>query len=303
VGERLSAASSSATSSAAIIARLGGAHLVPSRVQDAAERAVAAGLQRLNRPGLEAALVASIPARRSARDGRWRRLRRSTFNRATRSKRQPGSAFKAARLHGGTRHGYSPRVHAVGSAKRLGAAKTPNGARGTLTARAEQMTLRAALLESNNAAAANLQQRVGARTVLRGRGRRRTRRPARRAVARAGQRPGVADRSDCRLHDVPGRGSGGASPKASSASSTGPARRCSTGRVARPHVDSEAVAFRWSACSRRSRRGTAPRDESRDVRGPGTCRSESVEHLRAGRVEDADDASGTHHLTRARNIV
>jgi penicillin-binding protein 1A len=67
-------------------------------LQEAAERAVAAGVQRLARPGgppLEAALVAIDP-----RTGDVLAMvggssyNRSTFNRATRSRRQAGSAFK-----------------------------------------------------------------------------------------------------------------------------------------------------------------------------------------------------------------
>src|SRR6185295_4173542 len=64
-------------------------------LQDAAERAVAAGLDRLRRPGLEAALVAIDPS-----SGDILALvggadyARSTYNRAVRSRRQPGSAFK-----------------------------------------------------------------------------------------------------------------------------------------------------------------------------------------------------------------
>src|SRR5213075_611721 len=64
-------------------------------VQDAAERAVAAGLDRLRRPGLEAALVAIDPTTGDilamVGGGNYAR---TTFNRAVRSRRQPGSAFK-----------------------------------------------------------------------------------------------------------------------------------------------------------------------------------------------------------------
>src|SRR5262249_49974908 len=65
------------------------------RVQDAAERAVAAGLKQLNRRDLQAALVAMDPqtgevlAMVGGAD-----YTKSTFNRAIRSRRQPGSAFK-----------------------------------------------------------------------------------------------------------------------------------------------------------------------------------------------------------------
>src|SRR5205823_3748879 len=59
-------------------------------VQDAAERAVASGLRRLNRPGLEAALVAIEPSTGNvlAIVG-GANYSVSTFNRATRGRRQP----------------------------------------------------------------------------------------------------------------------------------------------------------------------------------------------------------------------
>ncbi len=137
-------------------------------VQDAAERAVAAGLQRLNRPGLEAALVAIDPATGDllAMVG-GADYRRSTFNRATRSRRQPGSAFKPLVYAAALAHGYSP-VSTLSDLRRVSAPQNPEWSpRNAHGEQPETMTLRAALLESNNAAAANLQQRVGARTVLR----------------------------------------------------------------------------------------------------------------------------------------
>src|SRR5205823_9859378 len=64
-------------------------------VQDAADRAVVNGLARLNRRGLQAALVAIEPSTGNllAMVGGGD-FRASTYNRATRSRRQPGSAFK-----------------------------------------------------------------------------------------------------------------------------------------------------------------------------------------------------------------
>src|SRR4029450_8382691 len=64
-------------------------------IQEAAERAVEGGLRRLNSKDLQAALVAIDPrtgdilAMVGGRD-----FRQSQFNRAARSRRQPGSAFK-----------------------------------------------------------------------------------------------------------------------------------------------------------------------------------------------------------------
>src|SRR5205814_4026356 len=64
-------------------------------LQDAAERAVEGALRRYGKPDLQAALVAIDPATGDilAMVG-GRNFRESQFNRAWRSKRQPGSAFK-----------------------------------------------------------------------------------------------------------------------------------------------------------------------------------------------------------------
>jgi penicillin-binding protein 1A len=112
-------------------------------LQDAAERAVAAGLRRLNRKGLEAALVALDP-----RTGNVLAMvggadyRQSTFNRAVRARRQPGSAFKPFLFAAALARGYSPVSIGEGG-----------------------LTLRAALAESNNEFALALQQRIGTRAV------------------------------------------------------------------------------------------------------------------------------------------
>ncbi|MEP7306446.1 MAG: PBP1A family penicillin-binding protein [Acidobacteriota bacterium] len=136
-------------------------------IQDAAERAVTSGLGRLNRPGLQAALVAIDPA-----NGNLLALvggsdyRKSTYNRATRSRRQPGSAFKPIVYAAALAHGYSPvsvlsNLDAVAGPGDL--EWTPQNADHT---RPAELTLRAALVESNNAAAVDLQQKIGVRTVL-----------------------------------------------------------------------------------------------------------------------------------------
>jgi penicillin-binding protein 1A len=137
-------------------------------VQEAAERAVAAGLQRLNIRGLEAALVAIDPGTGDllAMVGGSNYLR-STYNRAVRSRRQPGSAFKPILYAAALDHGFSP----VSVIPNLRAVSTPGNPewipRNADNREPEQLTVRAALVESNNAAAASLQQQIGSGPVLR----------------------------------------------------------------------------------------------------------------------------------------
>jgi 1A family penicillin-binding protein len=136
-------------------------------VQEAAERAVATGLARLNRPGLQAALVAINPSTGDllamVGGGDYRK---STYNRATRGRRQPGSAFKPFVYAAALASGYSP-VSVLSKLDVVSAPSdpewTPRNAEGD---HPSALTLRAALLESNNAAAVNLQQQVGVHTVV-----------------------------------------------------------------------------------------------------------------------------------------
>ncbi len=137
-------------------------------IQDAAERAVASGLARLHHPGLEAALVALDPSTGDilamVGGGDYER---STFNRATRSRRQPGSAFKPIVYAAAIEHGYSP-VSILVNLRNVSAPGDPEWSpRNGEGEQADALTLRAALLESNNAAAADLQQQIGSRAVLR----------------------------------------------------------------------------------------------------------------------------------------
>ena len=140
-------------------------------VQEAAERAVAGGLQRLNRPGLEAALVAIDPATGDilAMVG-GANYQNSTFNRAIRSRRQPGSAFKPLVYASALANGYSP-VSVLSDLQNVSAPDDPEWRPRSVAhgegVPADALTLREALLESNNAAAAALQQLVGSRAVLR----------------------------------------------------------------------------------------------------------------------------------------
>lgn len=139
-------------------------------VQDAAEKAIAAGLKRIGRPGIEAALVALDPTTGDVLamvgGGDYQR---STFNRATRGQRQPGSTFKPFVYATALEKGYSP----VSVLTHLDTVTAPapgdpewspkNAESGT----PDIMTLRAALMDSNNAAAVDLQQKVGTGAVLR----------------------------------------------------------------------------------------------------------------------------------------
>jgi penicillin-binding protein 1A len=94
---------------------------------------------------------------------------RSTYNRAVRSRRQPGSAFKPFVYTAALAKGYSP-VSVLNNLRHVSVSVPGNPEWTPRSAEAEQLdtlTLREALLESNNPAAADLQQRVGSRAVLR----------------------------------------------------------------------------------------------------------------------------------------
>jgi 1A family penicillin-binding protein len=136
-------------------------------LQAIGERVVADGLRRFGKPDLQAALVALDPVTGNILavvGGRDFRL--SQFNRATRSRRQPGSAFKPLLFAAALEHGYSPVSVLEGLANVAPQGPdewSPRNADGTTP---DILTLRAALLESNNRAASVLQQRVGSRPVL-----------------------------------------------------------------------------------------------------------------------------------------
>ena len=105
--------------------------------------------------------------RRPAGARRRPRLPQSQFNRASRSRRQPGSAFKPFLYAAALEHGYSP-VSLIDGLTNIAPQGpdewAPRNADGQTP---DVLTLRAALLESNNRAATALQQRVGSRPVLR----------------------------------------------------------------------------------------------------------------------------------------
>jgi penicillin-binding protein 1A len=137
-------------------------------LQDAAERAVENGLRRYGKSDLQAALVAIDPSNGDilAMVG-GRDFRQSQFNRAWRSKRQPGSAFKPFLFAAALAHGYSP-VSVLDNLSTVVAQGpeewSPRNA--SVEENEDALTLRAALIESNNRAAASLQQHIGSRPVL-----------------------------------------------------------------------------------------------------------------------------------------
>jgi penicillin-binding protein 1A len=139
-----------------------------SDAQQAAEQAVAQGLRRLGRPGLQAALVALDPetgdilALVGGSD-----FASAPFNRAVRSRRQPGSAFKPFVYAAALGRGLSP-VSVLTDLRGVIAEGRPEWAPSNAEGEGpDALTLREALLESNNQAAAALQQRIGSGAVLR----------------------------------------------------------------------------------------------------------------------------------------
>ena len=137
-------------------------------VQDAAETAVRDGLRRLGVKGLQAAFVAIEPQTGNilALVG-GSNFAETPFNRAIRSRRQPGSAFKPFVYAVALEHGFSP-VSTINGLRQV-AVESPEGVwipRDERASDQDSMTLREALLESNNAAAVLLQRQVGARPVL-----------------------------------------------------------------------------------------------------------------------------------------
>ncbi|HVG70027.1 MAG TPA: PBP1A family penicillin-binding protein [Vicinamibacterales bacterium] len=137
-------------------------------MQDAAEAAVGDGLRRLKIRGLQAALVAIDPATGNilAMVG-GSDFAVTPFNRAVKSRRQPGSAFKPFVYAAALERGLSPVTRLQGlqqvSVEASSGIWIPRDERADGR---DEMTLREALLESSNAAAVLLQQQVGTRPVL-----------------------------------------------------------------------------------------------------------------------------------------
>jgi 1A family penicillin-binding protein len=138
-------------------------------MQDAAEAAVRDGLRALGAKDLQAALVAMDPnngnilAMVGGSD-----FSVTPYNRAVRSRRQPGSAFKPFVYSVALENGMSP-VSTLSGIRQV-AVKAPEGVwipRDERASEQDTLTLREALLESNNAAAVLLQQHIGSKPVLR----------------------------------------------------------------------------------------------------------------------------------------
>jgi penicillin-binding protein 1A len=141
--------------------------IVPA-LQRAAEEALVAGLRRLGRPDVQGALVALDPetgdvlALVGGKD-----FQASPFNRAVKSRRQPGSAFKPFVFAAALERGLSP-VSVLNDLDRVVAPARPEWTpRNTGDDDATSITLREALLESNNRAAVALQTKVGTGPVRR----------------------------------------------------------------------------------------------------------------------------------------
>jgi 1A family penicillin-binding protein len=138
-----------------------------AELQDLGERAVADGLQRFGARDLQAALVAIDPetgnvlALVGGRD-----YQRSPFNRASRSKRQPGSAFKPFLFATALERGFSPVSTLTGLSALRPQGEDEWSPRNASSGGADSLTLRAAIIESDNRAATLLQQKVGSGRVL-----------------------------------------------------------------------------------------------------------------------------------------
>jgi penicillin-binding protein 1A len=139
-----------------------------AELQDAAEAAVQKGLQRTGKPQLQVALVAIDPATGNilALVG-GRDYQKSAFNRASRSRRQPGSAFKPFVFAAALERGMSPVSTLTGLNQIAPQGPDEWTPRNVHDDAPGELTLRAALIESNNRAATLLQQQVGTGRVLR----------------------------------------------------------------------------------------------------------------------------------------
>ena len=139
---------------------------IHSALQNEAERALTQGLARLGRKDLQGALVAIRPenghvvAVVGGRD-----FTRSEYDRATRSRRQPGSAFKPFVYAAALERGFTPVTRLEQPeqipVKGMGDWRPRNV---SSTSR-EPIPLREAFIESNNRAAVGVQQAIGSRPI------------------------------------------------------------------------------------------------------------------------------------------
>jgi penicillin-binding protein 1A len=136
-------------------------------VQAEAERAVRNGLARLGRRDLQAALVALRPdtgevvALVGGRD-----FNVTPFDRASRSRRQPGSAFKPIVYAAALDRGFTP-VSPLAQPEQIAITGVGDWRpRNHRASGSDVIPLREALIESNNRAAVGVQQRIGSRPVL-----------------------------------------------------------------------------------------------------------------------------------------
>jgi 1A family penicillin-binding protein len=139
---------------------------IHAALQNEAEAAVSRGLSRLGRTSLQAALVAIRPenghvvALVGGRD-----FTRSEFDRATRSRRQPGSAFKPFVYAAALERGYTP-VTKLEQPEQIPVKGMGDWRpRNVSSTNREPIPLREAFIESNNRAAVGVQQAIGSRPI------------------------------------------------------------------------------------------------------------------------------------------
>ena len=135
-------------------------------LQNEAEQAVTRGLARLGRADLQAALVAIRPesgqvvALVGGRD-----FTKSEFDRATRSRRQPGSAFKPFVYAAALERGFTPVTKLEQPEQIPVKGKGDWRPRNISSTSREPIPLREAFIESNNRAAVGVQLAIGSRPI------------------------------------------------------------------------------------------------------------------------------------------
>ena len=172
----------------------------------------------------------------------------SAFNRASRSRRQPGSAFKPFVFAAALERGLSPVStltgldrHPAAGPRRMDAAQRPRR-----RARRAHAAGGADRVEQprGDAAAAAARHQAGSRRRVAGR----TARSARRAVAGARHRPGHAAGADHRVCDVPQRRAGGAAARHHPRPRRRRRHRAAAGRGDRARAVARGRLSRWCRC-------------------------------------------------------